>query len=212
MTKYIFTAIIVFLLISCRQKREEIFHIKAINPVTMLPYAGLEWGVSATKTGYDGEKQVYEKSGVLDANGEAWLTLKVKEGRTYNIGCIKPANTCYVKQIKFTYAVQDPAKPTFLFEFAPCAILKLKIKNISCSGPADYFKLTFLGTEVDPTYFNGATIKEEYGCYELESDFSNVPMGERYYKWEVTKNGFTNTYFDTVDLAAGETRIFQINY
>jgi hypothetical protein len=51
------------------------------------------------------------------------------------------------------------------------------------------------------------------GCYNyIGSFFSDVPMGRRFYKWEVTRNGNTETFFDTIYLEAGETRTYEINY
>ncbi|MBU2019366.1 MAG: hypothetical protein KJ941_06955 [Bacteroidetes bacterium] len=197
------------LLFSCVKKREEIFHIKAINPVTGAPYAGLEWGVSATKTGANGEKKVYEEGGTLDANGEAFLTLKVKGERTYNIGCKKPGNTCYVKQISFTYAVQDAPKPTFLFEFAPCAYMKFKIANQNCEGPND--KLSY-EDRFNYTDWRIGTYGI-FGCFQNESNgYDAVPAGLRIYRWRVERSTGTTEYIDSIYLNAGDSGIFEMYY
>ncbi|MCT4562599.1 MAG: hypothetical protein N4A41_14620 [Crocinitomicaceae bacterium] len=210
--KYLSILIVLTLLFSCGKKKERVLHLKAINPATGQVYPGLPWRVTATTTAGSGEKKVFDKEGNLDANGEATLTVKLKNSWTYNIRVVEPENTCYNKQITMHITEPEKKEQNFLFEFAPCAKFKLKVKNTSCTGPNDHFKLIFLGKEVDPSYLYGATVKEEYGCYEWESNFSDVPMGEIYYKWEVTKNGITNIFYDTVDLSEGETRIFEINY
>jgi hypothetical protein len=48
---------VLLLAISCNKKRT--LHIKAINAVTGEPYAGLTYGIVATKTGIVGENQHY---------------------------------------------------------------------------------------------------------------------------------------------------------
>jgi hypothetical protein len=83
----------IILALSCGKKKERVLHLKAINPVTGEALPGLAWGVSATRTGYDGEKLVFDKNGTLDANGEASLTVKLKDAWTYNIRVIKPGQT-----------------------------------------------------------------------------------------------------------------------
>lgn len=208
---------ILFLLLSlsifgCRKSRKDKIIIEAINPITGQNYPNLKWTIFATRTANKGEKIVFEDEGTLDQNGRAEIELKTKENWTYNIGCETPGNICDIKEITYTYSFPQKENPSFRFNFTPCAKLKLDIKNVSCNGASDHFKLTFLGTELDPTYLYGATIKEENGCYEFSSDYSNVPMGQRYYKWEVTKNGVLVTHYDTIDLLENESRVYQVYY
>ncbi len=54
---------------SCGKKRTIV--ITAKNAVTGQPYAGLQYYFVSSRTGGDGEKYKTEKSGVLNANGEA---------------------------------------------------------------------------------------------------------------------------------------------
>jgi len=101
-----------------------------------------------------------------------------------------------------------------LFEFAPCAQLKLKIENVNCQGPGDNFKLFHVGSsagflELDPNQPN----LEGQGCFSYEgSSFSNVPMGNRFYRWEVTRSGITEIFYDTIYLQEGEQKVYEINY
>lgn len=205
--------ILFFLTASCNKKRT--LHIKAINAVTGEPYAGLAYGISATTTGIGGEKKVYDHNGTLDANGEAFVTLRVRGNRTYNVGCTKPPNTCYVKDINFSFGKEDKTKNDFQFEYAECANMKLKINNVNCQGPNDHFKLYYLGRQVggQGAIFNGGLTVDEMGCYSFEwPEFSQVPIGERYYKWEVTKNSVTNVFYDTINLVENQYFVYQINY
>jgi hypothetical protein len=213
--KFFITTMVLILvfLVSCGKNRT--FKIKAINPVTGQGYAGLSYIITATKSVSGGEKKVFEETGFLNENGEAIVQLKVKPNRTYNIGCKEPPNTCYTKDIKFTYGIEDEANPTFQFEYAECANMKFKIKNINCQGPNDHFKLYYLGRQVagQGTLFNGGLSVDELGCFDFEwPEFSQVPIGERYYKWEVTKNSITNTFYDTINLSENQFFIYEINY
>lgn len=206
--KNILLAIFVgLLLISCGKKRT--FHIKAINAVTGEPYAGLAYGVSGTKTAGNGEKQVYEHNGFLDANGEAFVTLKVKTGRTYNIGCTKPPNTCYVKDIKFTYAIQDEENPTFQFEYAECGYLNFQMENVNCQGPNDQM------------YYRDRYSYQEWGDFDfpipgcfvnLNSNFNAVPEGLRIFNWKVVRSGVTTEYFDSLYITAGQNSSIFLTY
>ncbi len=206
MKNFLLATFVGLLLISCGKKRT--FHIKAINAVTGQPYAGLAYGVSGTKTAGNGEKQVYEHNGFLDANGEAYVTLKVKTGRTYNIGCTKPPNTCYVKDIKFTYAIQDEANPTFQFEYAECANIKLNIENVNCQGPNDKMNFQYRNRY---SSFNGWST-DRLGCYSYESDFFQIPSGWIIYQWKVERNGILTNFEDSMYIAPNGSGIFIINY
>jgi hypothetical protein len=89
--------------------------------------------------------------------------------------------------------------------------LKLNIHNVSCIDTNDHFTLYSEGTQADMT--NIGLMFDEYGCYQLNtSGYSKVPMGERYYRWTVTKSGTMNTYYDTISIAEGEYKIYTINY
>lgn len=188
----ILLCVILLFTTSCNKKRT--LHIKAINAVTGLPYAGLSFGISATKTAIGGEKQVYDYNGTLDANGEAFVTLRVKGNRTYNIGCTKPPNTCYVKDINFTFGKEDKSLNSFQFEYAECGFLQLKVKNISCFDAND--KVIF---DMQPAYisnYKNIIPVTKFGCYDNEFIDSQVPFGPWTATWEVTKNGIT-TFHDT---------------
>ncbi|MBU2019367.1 MAG: hypothetical protein KJ941_06960 [Bacteroidetes bacterium] len=203
----IFLSCLSFIL-ACNKRRDEVFHIKAINPVTGLPYAGLRWNIFATKTGNDGEKIVLEKEGILDGNGEAFISLKVKTNHTYNIGCNLPENNCYFNKSNITYAYQDPKKPDFIFEFAPCAQFKLSVINANCNGPTD--KIEFRRTwNVDQVLLNYVTRE---GCDNFYGDYFGLPMGSYTYDWKVTRNGVTNSYDSTFYLNENQSFEFNLNY
>jgi|GEM_PF-1496973 len=205
-------SIFLFILTSCGKERS--IKIKAINAATGQPYAGLEYRVASSRTAADGEKYRTEASGVLDSNGEALVNIKQKKGRTYSIRVVEPENTCYNKEITQYFDSPYDVNGTFTFEFAECAYLKLNINNTNCQDSNDLIKLFHTGSDVGfDNSISGNPIKTGSGCYNyLGTNFSDVPMGRRFYKWEVTKNSITNIYYDTIYLSPGEYKTYDINY
>ncbi len=201
------------LFFSCGKKRS--IHITATNAATDQRYAGLEYTVGSSVTGNNGEKSRKEATGFLDANGEVGVTIRVKPNRTYYVHVKEPSNTCYNKMITMYFNSPFDEDGHFNFEFAECAYFKLNINNINCQGATDYFKLYYMGRQVggQGSGIVGAISKEGSGCYSYTgSDFSSVPMGEMYWKWEVTRNSITTTYYDTIYLGPGEYKTYDINY
>ncbi|MNY48932.1 hypothetical protein D3C86_1843090 [compost metagenome] len=97
------------------------------------------------------------------------------------------------------------------FYALPYAYLQLDIHNINCQGVNDHFKLYAEGTQVDMSKFG--LMLDETGCYQFTaSGHSKLPMGRRYYRWEVTRNGVTTIFRDTLYLAEGEYKTYTINY
>ncbi|WP_310559027.1 hypothetical protein [Flavobacterium sp.] len=205
--------LIIFVFSSCGKTKE--VKIIAKNAATGLPYAGLEYVVVSSRTTANGEKYRTEASGTLNSNGEAMVSIKQKSGRTYSIRVVEPDNTCYNKQITQFFDSPFDVNGTFTFEFAECAFLKFNINNINCQGPSDNFKLFYFGRQVGGQGPNliGALSIEGNGCYNfLSTDFSQVPEGEMYWKWEVTRLGVTTTYFDTLFFLPSEQKTFTIDY
>jgi hypothetical protein len=202
----ILLSILLLFTIACNKKRT--LHIKAINAVTGEPYAGLAYGISATTTGIGGEKKVYDHKGTLDANGEAFVTLRVRGNRTYNVGCTKPPNTCYVKDINFSFGKEDKTKNDFQFEYAECATMQRKVKNVNCFDANDKIEITIQNT-VNSLLPNPWVLN---GCSEYETVPTLVPIGTYNLKWVVTKNGVSTTYNDSFVLNENDFKYHTINY
>ncbi|AEA43893.1 hypothetical protein [Fluviicola taffensis] len=200
-------------LVSCGKKRS--IHITATNAATGERYAGLQYYIVSSTTSGNGEKYKTEKSGFLNENGEATEIIREKQYRTYAVRVVEPENSCYNKEITQYFDSPYDVDGTFTFEFAGCANLKLNINNINCQGASDYFKLYYMGRQVGGQGSNivGALSLQGGGCYSYTgNDFSSVPMGNMYWKWEVTRNNVTTTYYDTINFSAGEYKIYDINY
>jgi hypothetical protein len=206
MKKIITIGLILMIIIGCGKKAT--VHIKAINAVTGEPYAGLAYGITATKTVSNGEKKVFEVTGFLDANGEAYVPIRVKTGRTYNVGTAKPPNYCYDKQPSYSFGKEDIPNLDFQFEYAACANLKLEINNINCQGPTDEIKFRRLWLHQNATN-NFVT---QTGCFSFTGEFFQLPIGNYKYEWEVTRNGLT-TYHDSLfTLTENQFYTFVLNY
>ena len=210
MKKLFLILIIGLLLISC--KKERTIHITARNAVTGAPYPGLRYQVVREWSAASEEKSKIVGYGKLDENGEIYFTKRLQKEDTYRITVEEPENSCYNKDISLFMGGETTFEAPF--EFAECAHLKLSIHNVNCQGAGDNIKLYHYGSSVGfLDALKDDPIKTGEGCFGYEgSSFSSVPMGERYYKWEVTRNNITNTYYDTLYLAPGEYKTYEIDY
>ena len=203
--------LILFAVVSCGKKQE--IRISAINPANGEPWPGLHYSITQQKTGAFSEKEKVIAEGFLDANGKAVEEVRMKNA-SYEVNIENPGNICYLNNASYTFSKND-GNYDLVFEMASCAYLKLKFENINCEGPGDNFKLYYLGRLVggQGSGIVGALAKEGNGCYFYESsEYSDIPMGEIYYKWEVTRSGGTNIFYDTITLNAGEYKTYEINY
>lgn len=172
---------------SCGKKRTIV--ITAKNAVTGQPYAGLQYYIVSSRTGGDGEKYKTERSGVLNAQGEATEIIRQKN-RTYSVRVVEPSNTCYNKQITMYFDSPYDENGHFNFEFAECAYLKLHVHNTNCIDANDNIKFRRLwlsGNESND-------FVEQTGCFQYDGDYFTLPMGNYKYEWVVIKNGIINNY------------------
>jgi hypothetical protein len=103
--RIIFLISCLLLVVSC--KKERTIHITAKNAVTGQPYAGLTYYVVQKKTGYDGEEFKTMATGTLNADGEAFLTMKLKKAHAYGVRVEEPSNTCYFNELAFHFGNQE---------------------------------------------------------------------------------------------------------
>jgi hypothetical protein len=199
-----------FILTSCGKKRS--IHITATNAATGERYSGLEYSIVSSVVGTEnGEGTKTVASGVLDSNGEAIVELREKRNRRYAVRVVEPANTCYNKQINMFFDSPFDENGHFNFEFAEFAYLKFRYHNTSCIDANDHIEVTRVTNLQGYTgFYNPATYD---GCTDFTMpDFVQVPMGNWYFTWNVTKNGVTTSYSDTIFLAAGEYKYYEFNY
>ncbi|WP_343788054.1 hypothetical protein, partial [Wandonia haliotis] len=177
------------------------------NTISIVEIFNVSDGVSGSKT-----KDFY--SGQTNSEGVLYVTEKFNKNRRYEVFVGQfPEEHCYLNRMGYTWSVGEATD--LAFEYAPCAYLKWRIENVNCGGESDFIEVYYLGREVggqEPPII-GALIREGGGCYFFESEgFNDVPMGERYYRREVTRNGITEIFYDTIYLNAGEFYTYEINY
>ncbi len=195
-------------LISC--KKESIIHVSGKNPVNGVGYQGLNFAVIARTNGmFEAHyKTVYR--GELDENGEHVFNLKLKNNKSYRLVIDQPKSNCYYSDL--TYVLKhDSAVMHANFEFADCAYLKFRYHNISCFNNFDHIKVERRSQFPD---FSGFEIPAEYsGCNDFTMpNFVEVPMGWWFFNWEVTKNGNTEYFEDSLYLQEGEQKYYEFNY
>ncbi|MCC6699877.1 MAG: hypothetical protein IT221_00020 [Fluviicola sp.] len=198
--------LVAFLLFSCGKKRE--IKIIAKNAVTGQPYGGLEYSIVSSKTGLDGEKYRTEASGTLNANGEVLVAIKQRSGRTYSVSVQGPENNCYTNMLVQTFDSPFDQDGTFTFEFAECATLQRKVKNVNCINSNDkieiYIDNTVHSLLTTPWILNG--------CADYTTVPTQVPIGNYTLHWIVTKNGISTDYYDSFNLTENEVKLHEINY
>jgi hypothetical protein len=207
MKHLIYIAIIFLFATSCKKKTAVVIQAQDITS-DGAAYAGQKYAVAETWTPFYETKSKIVAEGFLDANGKASFNLKMNRNRRYILGVSEPDNICYGGLVQ--HYLEHEKNNTVNFEYAECAYIKLKIDNVNCQGQGDEMVL-FQGNQVGNFDFNQPWKHD--GCAFWESNgYSTVPMGEQYYRWEVTRSGNTSTYYDTIYLQEGEQMMYEINY
>jgi hypothetical protein len=204
--KHLFFLLISLSLFACTKHRE----IKIIgrNAVTGQGYEGLEYKVVSSKTGNDGEVYRTEATGNLNANGEAFVSIKQKNSRTYSIRLFGPSNSCYANNVIQYFDSPYDVNGTFTFEFAECAYMKLHVHNLNCIDSNDEIKFRRLWLSTNES--NDFVIQS--GCFQFDGDYFSLPIGNYKYEWYVTKNGVTTFHDSIFTLSANQYFDFTINY
>jgi hypothetical protein len=199
----------IFLVVSCRKER--LFHVSAKNPISGLPYSGLNFTISNERVGIFENKTKIVFQGKLNENGEAFVKVKVNGNRVYRVDCEAPPNNCYFNKISFNYTKEDGDKTDFNFEYAACAYNNYSFNNLNCQNSSDKLRVY---TSNELKSFNGDKYTDFFGCILQPniSYFSKVPIGKYFYKFEVTKLGITNTFYDTIVLTENEYETTYFNY
>ena len=205
MKRLLFIIFILATLVACKKKNT--FIVKVVNPVTGQGYANLGIQIEACRTGaYENKCKVVHTSYTND-DGVSYIEERLKKNWRHRIFADLPEDYCYSSGISIFVKEGDKE---FIFERAPCAQLKLKIENVNCQGEGDKMVL-FQGNQIGSFNFNQPW--EHNGCAFWETNgYSNVPMGEIYYRWEVTRSGSKEIFYDTIYLEEGEQRVYEILY
>ena len=215
--KQLFLAFLILIAVSSCKKKTTV-SIQAQDYITGsgTAYAGQEYAVSESWTPAYETKSKIVSSGFLDQNGFASFDLKMKNNRKYVLGVSQPDNICYGGVVQ--HYLEHSKSNIVNFDYAKCAFVKLIINNASCTGPNDVFvlyqsnDLEFIGNTTGWT-LNGCIYWEEPGGTNGDPiGYSSINYGNFYYKWTVTKNNISTTFYDTVFYAPGEFITYQIDY
>ncbi len=201
-----FLFLITLLLLTACGKKQTI-RITAVNPATGEPWSGLRYTITKQKTGAFEEKYKIIDEGFLNDNGKAETEVRMRNA-SYEINIEDPGNTCYVNNTSYTFS-KNNSNYDVTFEMVPCAYLKWDINNINCQGNTDTLRF-----RKSTNYGQGdAWSTKRSGCYQyLSPEYFTVPMGTTIVEWEVTRNGSTNTYSDTIYLNELQEYTYPIYY
>jgi hypothetical protein len=207
-TNLIIGILIFITLFSCNKNTN--FHVKIINPATGEGYANTKFFVRSERTGMNGEVLKTEAEGTTNDLGEAVVAINVKGNKSYYVTIEALPNICYINDIRKYYNDRTDRNPEFVFENAPCAYSKLTINNVNCESPNDLmvlYRSNQIGTS-DATFG-----WQHHGCAFWQTNgHSDIPMGNVYFRWEVTRSGGTTIHYDTVYYAPGVLTEYEINY
>ena len=217
--KYLIIIISFIFLLSCTKSGKNVtLKGRVLNPITGDGIAGAEIWLQKTAGGYNGGWKTVKKA---VSNGDGNFVLEkigfagyaavagAFQGEYFELGWTQDQGATYTGNFKIWTKIGKTMHADYYA--VPYAHIQLKIENVNCQGPADHFVLYAEGTEADMSV-NGVMI-DKMGCYQYTApSHSKIPMGKRYYRWEVTRSGVTNTYYDTLYFAENEYKTFEINY
>lgn len=164
----------------------------------------LSGGNEDVKTVYTDAKGYYE----LDhaSVGARFIGCFLDNDQYYRIGWTRDGENEGVSAVEVS-----KGKYTYLdYQVVPYSNSKLIINNTNCQGSSDKLVL-YQSNQIKS--FDGSFAWQHNGCIYWETNgYSKIPMGKVFYKWEVTKNSVTNTFYDTVFYGADEFKTYEIDY
>jgi hypothetical protein len=205
MKKIIFLFTMSFLLCTCTKFGKNVtIKGRVLNPITGegIPNVELELlrGTGGLPGGY---KSV--KSTKTDASGN----FEISKGglSTYSLACRVSSDYYQIGWIKDGVNVTQATGNLNIkkgktmhvdYHAVPYGELSLNIKNENCTSSNDLLKLYFDGGLYDGYTFNSGLITTLSGCIDIPGTPVKSTIGKKYFHWEVTKNGITNTVYDTI--------------
>ncbi len=157
------------------------------------------------------------KSVTTDANGNFELSkftlsqpvIRVDtRGLYYNIGWWNGDSYSTFQK----YPVKIGKTMKMEYHAVPYGTMQIYYKNSACFDSNDQLKLYFDGGKYDNYMLNPGLFTTLDGCIDVLSSVIKGTMGEKYFHWEVTKNGITNTYYDTIFINENQNTILNVVY
>jgi hypothetical protein len=207
-----FISILLVLVISC--KKEESKHwtevkITVQNDITGEPIGDAFCGVY-TQTGGVINGGVEELHTSNTANGVYEFGFKAKKNKTYWAEAIYDNDKYYNINFSTFMNLNNGAENEFLMTLVPRGQLSTKITNVSCFDTND--EIIVYRPNLDVPSYNGYSPTPKFGCYTGTSSYVSLPTGRYSFEWHVTKNNITDVFYDTLNLMAGDSVLYEINY
>lgn len=214
----LFALILILITASCTKLGKNVtLKGRVVNPVTGEGIEGAEVKLYKIAGGYDSEYKTL-KSATTDVSGNfeldkyTWAkpVARCEVGELYRLGWTKDGGQTFIDN--FELEVKKGKVTNADFYAVPYGSLTLNIKNTSCFNSSDNIKIYFDSGPYDSRTFNPGMITSLDGCIDIPGTPVKSSMGYKYFHWEVTKNGITTTYYDTIFVNDGQISILNINY
>ena len=190
---------------------------RVLNPITGEGIAGEEvWLMRTEYFQLPGGGKIIKKA-TTDANGNFELskftlshpTFQVNlSGKYYGIGWWKGNEYAAFQEL----AAKIGKTMKMEYHAVPYGTMQIYYKNSACFDSNDQLKLYFDGGKYDNYMLNPGLFTTLDGCIDVLSSVIKGTMGEKYFHWEVTKNGITNTYYDTIFINENQNTILNVVY
>ncbi|AEA43805.1 hypothetical protein [Fluviicola taffensis] len=218
--RFIITLIVIFsLVISCTKfGKTDTAKGRVLNPVTGEGISGVELKLLKSTAGLPGGNKAV-KTATTDGDGFYEISKAGLKG--YSLSCNLPADYYPVGwfvdgELKNTNTGNVGLKKgkTLHADFyaVPYGNIIIYIKNNSCFDSNDNVKLYFNGGPYDSRTFNPGLMTSLDGCIDIPGSPVKSSMGYKYFHWEVTKNGITTTYYDTIFVGENQTATLNVFY
>jgi len=212
MKKIIYLFVLAFLFIACKKE----YHVsgRVYNPITNDGIPNVKIRFSASEGGLPGGfKEV--ASTFTDANGYYNLEYKgvaslVKADGDENLYMM---GNFYEGSYTPTLPLDGGKNLNVDWHAVPYGELDVHLNNINCQGANDTLKLFYDGSFIPYNDVQIGFLSQNTGCINITSSAYPYPMGERYYHWEIIRNGLVEAVvYDTIFIQPNQVNTLEIVY
>lgn len=197
-------------LLSCKSDEEKkkytSLKVHVVNPVGNVPISDLLCSVIE-----DGDisaagllNQGYSTNGVYEFNFLA------SKNKSYTLICSPDLEKYFPASISQYSTIVKYQPNEFNFRLVPQAHIRYHYKNVSCFDDND--KLVINRWNLNVPELDDLYPLPLMGCLDNFTSYNWMPVGMYHYHWEVTKNGITNSFDDTISLSEGDSLTYHIEY
>lgn len=212
--------------LGCKKYSKELttvnFHL--YNPVTNEAYAGVKvWVLQEknTSSGFNSSSEtemIWE--GVTDAYGKAFASFKAYNSTKYSYwqdaenSFVQNPNLKLLKQPEFLPLNKNEENEVVYLVAVPASFV-FEVKNVNCFDENDRFRFRrswVYGSQYTNQFGWTNWSEDQFGCYELISDYNNYYSDIIITQYEVERNGVLNTYLDTFSIYPNSMDTLRIYY